>query len=276
MTVALAPPAPRMLPVWSTVWACYVAVGRNLGQLVRISWLWVLVLLPIYAACLWLLWTVWAAGSSELIVDTLAQLPTVVELPVLASMAVAWHRLLLREERVISAVYLRFDSAVWRYALLSLALLVVPLLVVAPYFYLPLASLDWGDRLDPRLSLLLQGAAAALAIGALLASLFALTRLSLMLPAVALGESASPSRVWRMTRNNTLRLIASSILCAVPLLLSWLVQSFFDTTTMPSYVIGGLIELAGGAVLMIFGVTLLSLAYRFFTTPDDGSASAPA
>src|SRR5262249_2026711 len=64
MTVPLAMPAPRKLPVWSTVWAGYVAVGRNIGQLVRISWLWLLVLLPLYAAILWLTWTISAGGSS--------------------------------------------------------------------------------------------------------------------------------------------------------------------------------------------------------------------
>ena len=49
----------------------------------------------------------------------------VVDLPFLASIAVAWHRLVLREERVTKPAYLRLDGTVWRYVLYAVAFLLL-------------------------------------------------------------------------------------------------------------------------------------------------------
>ena len=55
-------------------------------------------------------------GSHRGLREIAAALPTPVDLPFLASIAVAWHRLVLRGERVTQGVYVRLDGAVWRYA----------------------------------------------------------------------------------------------------------------------------------------------------------------
>jgi len=46
---AISASAPK-LPVWQSVRASYAIVARNLGQLVRMCWLWVLIMVPVYAA----------------------------------------------------------------------------------------------------------------------------------------------------------------------------------------------------------------------------------
>src|SRR5262245_40834769 len=115
--------APRKLPVWQTVSACYVTVAHNLGQLVRVSWLWLLIMVPVYAAAYWLVLFGWARTAPDWawmaprwVREIAPVTPLVVELPFLASIAVAWHHLVLRHERVSAPAYLRLDRQVWLYA----------------------------------------------------------------------------------------------------------------------------------------------------------------
>src|SRR5262244_49015 len=107
--------------------ASYAIAARNLGQLVRICWLWVLIMVPVYAALDWPEET-WpeesgAQATYHWIRAIVAALP--VDLPFLASIAVAWHRLILRQERVTQPAYLRLDGVVWRYVLYSFAFLLL-------------------------------------------------------------------------------------------------------------------------------------------------------
>jgi hypothetical protein len=141
---------------------------------------------------------------------------------------------------------------------------------------------------------------AAMAIG-----LLVLTRLSLVMPAMALGERLSLLHAWRITRGNTLRLGVATALCMLPAVtLAMLVQLLMLLVRAPwwldfswpqivalmwawvpvwelaillsqslAYVV--FVALAY-PVLTIFGVTLLSLTYRFFAVPKEGRSSAPA
>jgi hypothetical protein len=61
---AITPYAPPKLPVWQTVRASYTIVAHNLGQLARICWLWVLIMVPVYAALDWLAVEAWRGESS--------------------------------------------------------------------------------------------------------------------------------------------------------------------------------------------------------------------
>jgi hypothetical protein len=126
---AIAASAPPKLPVWQTVCASYAIVTRNLGQLVRICWVWVLIMVPVYMALDWLAET-WLGNSGAQVVHRwlrgiAAALPSPVDTPFLASIAVAWHQLILRGERVAQAAYVRLDGVVWRYALYALAFLLL-------------------------------------------------------------------------------------------------------------------------------------------------------
>jgi hypothetical protein len=270
---ALAAPAPLKLPVWHTVCACYAAVARNLGQFVRISWLWLLIMLPIYAAIHWMYWE-WGDG-----VLSPGDLAAIVELPFLASIAVAWHRLILREERVTAPAYLRLDGTVWLYALYSLLLMLlvaaptVPLLVRmapagpvgGPVGLAPGAS-DLGLLSSLAVFVMVQGIAVLLSL--ILAVL--VPRLSLVLPALAVGERLSVGRSWRMTRANTLRLALATLLSTLPAYLFVLLVCLvllWDWTAGEDravFAFANLIISVGFAVLAILAVTLLSLTYRFF------------
>jgi hypothetical protein len=284
---ALAAPVPRKLPVWRTVGACYAAVAGNLGQLVRISWLWLLIMLPVYAAINWMDWALKEASG----VLSPGDLTAIVELPFLASIAVAWHRLILRQERVTAPAYLRLDGTVWLYALYSFLLMLlvvapaVPLLVrAAPSDTLggPVAVMQGANR-DLVASIAIMAAVQGVAILLALILAVLVPRLSLVLPALAVGERLSPAQSWRMTRGNTLHLALATLLCTLPgyLLVVLVLLAFsWDWTEgvedRAAFAAAGLIISIGFAVLAVLAVTLLSLTYRFFAGQRDEGQPAAA
>ena len=206
MTLPPSPTSLSKLPFWRTVGACYATVFGNFGELLRISWLWLLIMLPVYAAAEWLD----ARSQGDQIGDfLLSMLSSVLEVPALASIAVAWHRLVLRQERVQGAVYLRLDRVVWWYAMVLLAFIVV---TVGPVLAGVAAVLPEGS---PGTLLLLVPIFAGIGVG-LGIGVFVLPRLSLVLPAGALGERLTLGEAWRATRGNTWRLACASMLCSLP------------------------------------------------------------
>jgi hypothetical protein len=283
---ALATAAPRKLPVWSTVGGCYATVAHDIGQLVRISWLWLLLMVPVYAAAHWLVsfdWALtapdWAWMAPRWVREIAPVMPLVVELPFLASIAVAWHRLVLRHERVSARAYLRLDRPVWLYAMCALGFLV---LTIGPF--LPVVALGAATQysyglqgLHTELLLVILLALGALSLGV---SLFVLPRLSLVLPALALGERLSLSKAWRITRGNTLRFALATYLCMLPALLLLMPLPLLSLVLSGPGWLNQLLDSLGYivfnslayAVLTIFAVTLLSLTYRFFVVPGEGAA----
>lgn len=273
----LATPAPRKLPVWAIVGACYVTVVRNFGQLVRISWLWLLIMLPIYAAVDWLVWP-WTSGAQQseegIIGLATSMLPSFIEIPALASIAVAWHRLVLRKEAVSSAFYLRLDHVVWWYALMLFVFLV---LAVGPFMLAGAWATTPPDHTDEAagwlpLAALLVTIVVAVAIGFAL-----LPRLSLVLPAIALGERLSLAGAWRATRGNTWRLAWASLLCSLPPLVpSTFLLWYVDSSARTASVIAGAVSSLAYVLFVTIAVTLLSLAYRHFVRQRDVGASPAA
>jgi hypothetical protein len=123
--------APSKLPLWRTIGQAYAVWGGNLPDLVRVCWLWMLLMAPVYAYLAW-----WQApramelmravrfGQPFVDPDPLLTMLTqivgkLVGLPALASIAVAWHRLLLKDEHPGAGVYLRLDGIVAGYAVLA-------------------------------------------------------------------------------------------------------------------------------------------------------------
>jgi hypothetical protein len=297
----IAASAPPKLPVWQTVRASYTIVARNFGQLVRICWLWILIMVPVYAALVWLekTWSreVGAQAVYHWMGEIAEALPSPVDLPFLASIAVAWHRLVLREERVAQPVYLRLDGVVWRYVLYSSALLLLEraILVICALLAQNLAiEADFFTRLSIELLAAPAATGAAMAIG-----LLVLPRLSLVMPAVAVGERLSLRHAWRITRGNTLRLGVATTLCVIPavtlaMLISllmllvralwWLDFSWPQIVALmwawvPVWELAiqlsqsfayALFAALAYPILTVFGVTLLSLNYRFFV-PSEGA-----
>src|SRR5882757_6124970 len=118
-------PLPAKLPLWRTVGESYAIWARNLPELMRITWLWLLIMAPVLLALMW-----WQVPTFTIIMEAartgrpdptpaltlvVQLLNGVIMLPMLASIAVAWHRLLLRDEHVAGNTYLRVDGIVIGY-----------------------------------------------------------------------------------------------------------------------------------------------------------------
>jgi hypothetical protein len=268
-TTAMA--APRKLPFWRTVGACYMTVGRNFGQLVRIGWLWLVIMLPAYAAVHWLVWpwtgeAVLKEGVAGLMIGLL---PNVIEMPAFASIAVAWHRLVLRREDVRGPFYLRLDRVVWWYALAALGFY---LLGVAPFVY---GSSNAAALVEPPDSSSASWMPLLFVIGPMIAgaaiALVLMPRFSLVLPAIALGDRLSPAGSWRASRGNMWRLAWAGLLCTVPPILLVIPLTWYaNDETRTSSVIVGTISSLTYALIVTIAVTLLSLAYRHFVEQREG------
>jgi hypothetical protein len=265
------------LPFWRTLGACYVTVARNFWQLVRISWLWLLIMLPVYAAMHWLVWP-WTSGAQQqaegIIGLATSMLPSFIEIPALASIAVAWHRLVLREEAVSSAFYLRLDHVVWWYALMLFAFLV---LAVGPFLQAGAWATTPPDHTDEAAGWLPLAALLVTIVVAVAISFAVLPRLSLVLPAIALGERLSLAGAWRATRGNTWRLAWASLLCSLPPLVpSTFLLWYVDSSVRTASVIAGAVASLAYVLVVTIAVTLLSLAYRHFVRQQDVGASPAA
>jgi hypothetical protein len=199
------------LPLWRTVGQAYALWARNFPDLVRACWLWLLVLTPIVAIEAW--WRaphdaalLKAARSAQPFADSSplmgaagAIASLIIILPATASIAVAWHRLVLRNEHPSSRIYLRLDSLVIGYGLL-LAIIWVPARIIVPL------GIFTGNV-----------AAMWLSIVASFALLFILPRISLALPAAALGRNnVTFASAWKATRQNTWRMFWANLICLLP------------------------------------------------------------
>jgi hypothetical protein len=262
-----APSTPQPPPLWPAVRASYMIVARNLGQLIRMSWLWLLILLPVTAALRWLSLEIepWEAEPAGSLLDALA---SIIQLPVLASIAVAWHRLVLHQERVSGPFYLRLDRTVLRYTVYLFVLFVLTEGPIAT-----VNSLLAGDSADP----ITIGIAFGIILVALGIAIFVLPRLSLVLPAIALGEGLSLAAAWQLTRGNAWRLAVATLLCSLPLALAFAVLFWFLTDgTNASSVLQAALNALVYVLIVTVGVSLLSLAYRHFVWRQDIAASPSA
>jgi hypothetical protein len=277
----------RKLPVWRTVGECYMTVAWNLGQLVRMCWLWFVVVAAMNGAVHWL--ELALGDEPSLLLYAVALVvggaALVIEGLFLASIAVAWHRLILRQERVTGAAYLRLDRPVWLYLIYSLFLIVLAQLPLV----VSLALVGFSDAVTQIVGDLVVALGLSLAgglfllLGSALAILLVLPRLSLVLPAVALEQELSLREAWRASRANTVRLALATALCMLPtfLLLTGELIAFMraltggeDAAHLAAESLGyAVFKSLAYAVLAIFAVTLLSLTYRFFA-PAPAAAAA--
>jgi hypothetical protein len=243
--------APSKLPLWRTIGQAYALWGENLPDLVRVCWLWMLLMAPVFALLTW--WQtphamemMQAVRSGRPFVDPnplltmLTQmLGKVVTLPALASIAVAWHRLLLKDEHPGAGAYLRLDGIVVGYAVLALW---VGLITMAPGQFLA-------------------------GVGTI-AAFFVMARLSLALPGKALGrDDVTFGAAWRVSKGNTWRMLWAYFFCILPMMVFggglsyWLYQPGHGRATLT------LVSLAVSLLSIPLGmisVGMLSLAYRYF------------
>ena len=178
---------------------------------IRISWPWLLLLVPLQVAFS-LNETPGMAPAPQdfaLVPHLVSAAYWLAALLAGASIAVNWHRFLLLDEQLVER--LRLDRPVWRYMGngVLLILLMVPVSIV---FIILLALLFdavplGGEAARPGLSFVLQ------TLLAMTVPMAILQRLSLKLPAIALGrDDYGFGDGWRDTRGNFLRIIGFTLL----------------------------------------------------------------
>ena len=269
---AIAEALPAKLPLWRTIGQSYAIWFKNLPELVRIAWIWILVMAPIVGLFMW-----WQAPAMiELMqnaragkldpnpgMTTLMQaINSIILLPMLSSIAVAWHRLLLRDEHV-SGPYLRFDSVVIGYAVLFF---LIALLFSVPQY---LSQIYAALTQPPDATEISPGALAVTLISSILTliAMFFACRLFVVLPAKALERDISFGTAWAATRKNSWRLFWGYMLSLLPLAVISGGIGYWIAIAQPSRGVAASIWTIMTLLWALFGmvgVGFLSLAYRHF------------
>ena len=277
-----ASPRDRRLPLLATVGEAYALTFRNLGDYLQIAWAWLIVMTSLAALTSWFFWPSHVAAQEAGATTSWVQmLTTFLTMMAGASIAVAWHSLLLNGERPATARYLRLDGVVWRYLLVGIAMW-------APVFVgTYLVPGDGYDRDDlPRLAFMAMLVVAMIVLGIVLG-----IKLLPLLPAIAIRKGhVSLGAVWRATHRSWWRLFACYLLTLLPPLFVASLPSFIalwraDEDTPPETQLGFVLSNTQSELTMlvssIFAVSFLSLAFRHFF-PDaiaegvasDGSGDA--
>jgi hypothetical protein len=269
---AIAEALPAKLPLWRTIGQSYAIWFKNLPELVRIAWIWILIMAPIVGLFMW-----WQAPAMiELMqnartgkldpnpgMTTLMQaINSIILLPMLSSIAVAWHRLLLRDEHV-SGPYLRFDSVVVGYAVLFF---LIALLFSVPQY---LSQIYAALTQPPAATEISPGALAVTLVSSILTlvAMFFACRLFVVLPAKALGRDISFGTAWAATRKNSWRLFWGYMLSLLPLAVIAGGIGFWIASAQPSRGVAASIWTILTLLWALFGmvgVGFLSLSYRHF------------
>ncbi len=173
----------------------YASLFGNPGLFARAGWAWMAV-----------------AFAAQLASGVLAvrYAGTIAHFLALTAFAVMWHRGILLGERPKGLIHLRIGREEVRYFLLGLLLTAV--------IFAPALSLQrWAVAVAPHAT----GAAAAAIMAALLAviaaMLVAVTRLTMVYPATAIGEFALGfKQSWRLTRGHAARILGGAVLAILP------------------------------------------------------------
>jgi hypothetical protein len=280
------------LPVSATVKEAFASVLANLWPLVRIFWAWMAVLFGALALMFRWTLTLYSGEASPLAGVLLGLLCSVVVLLSFASIAVAWHRLMLLSEQP-PALYLRVVAPVPRYLLqillitLIAILIMVPIMLVASVILAPLFVVLSPATNSPDALPLLGSQLAFALVGVLLwlPALLLIARLSISLPGIAVERPMTLSRAMEITRGNSWRLVCGTLLVSVP---AYLVGFLMELLLPQS---GGLLvaSLTGLAVPILLliavivvnvlcaiaAISFLSLSYRFFAGTPQAAALQP-
>jgi hypothetical protein len=264
-------------PLGHCIGQAYRLTLTNLGAFLRLSWKWLLLLLiPIHVVHAWYVYPLFKSMHQEMLdrplvvpigttndIGIAAALLSLVTLLPLASIAVGWHRLILRGEPPSHDSQLRFDGVVLRYAgliLLFCAAALVPSLLQL--------FLTRGQESLPVMAL-----AAPVWAPFLLFVVIAIViaRLSVTLPGVALGNpEATLAQTVRRTRGYTPHLFVGCAATFAPLVLAagilnpLISMSSSDWVWFAGHLAISLSQIAAAIVL----ITFLSLSYRHFYERD--------
>jgi hypothetical protein len=287
----MTPTQPQTFPLSRALDMAFRSLFENAGYALRICWAWIVIMTSARVAS--------DIAKTHLLSDAQGQPLLGFDLTFfigwflfipLASIAVAWHRLLLFGERDSASIYLRVDRMVWSYFGLAIVLYLTAL---APVFTVggisKLMTLMWGlpdvSAADgaARPGLLVAPNARSIIAGmqviAFLVFLALSARLSVVLPGKALGmRGLTIKRAWDVTRGHTWGLTMGFVACIVPFLIltALLRRSGFNFSLED----GALLHIADwfiietmGAVLGLIELAYLTFCFRFFFPETDEERS---
>lgn len=294
-------PYPK-LPFSRTVRLAYSSYFQNLAGLLRAAWPALLLVAAARSLTRWQqgpeafgdvtrppsFWAVSVPLKALLLTDA------VLIIVVAASIAVAWHRLIILREplRVIGSNTTTINF--WRYVVAGAALAPV-LLVPVTLDHLPLGDIlpapliaRMNIHSEVTLLLLLLGSFVAYGVPAVI-----IARLCLLLPVRAIARDGWPIReAWKRTKGNVWRLLWGAVFTTVPLLvimkpmIDWLIDRAIlikgsGTDLEEDLATDAMLAMTGSDVLMVLfnllilpiSIGFLSLAYRhFFERPLEQTA----
>lgn len=228
----------RKLDIFGTVSEAYGGSWRHLGEMVRLIW---------FPGLLYLIFSTASAFvnvESQFFVAFALEMASLFLWPVIA---VAWHRFILLGDVSTGTVHFSFGRREALFLLVS----VILFLLLAPGVALTIVT---GQIQEGSTSTLLSFFGLLL----LLVSIYFFVRLTLLLPAVSIGDPLDPRLVLERTRGNFWRLVAVFLAVAVPLVVL-------------AILFGGLLQ--GGAVMQVAAVIGLALVSIFFAVVNVAALS---
>jgi hypothetical protein len=228
MSLAEGPPdlAYPKLPFWHTVGLSYSTYFRDFIDALRASWLWLILTAGFAGFAGWQQWSWMATAVAKLQPGVPPQMPKSTEMSVLldvvnilllfagVSIAVAWHRLMILNERPGFSGSNVATGNLWRYIGVAIAIFLIGWLPAAVVMFPALFFLSTaaGSQPSPGYFLVILPILVLYAVG------IAITlRLSLLLPARAVGDvSLTIKQAWRRSRGNTWRLFWGLLLTTIP------------------------------------------------------------
>ena len=280
------------LPVLVTVRGAYRLTMEQIGALLRGYWPWLVAAVVLMGGLDWfLVWPNEKAPGAATGGFGGTMLSALVEMMVGVVLAVAWHRLVLLREPVPANGSVTHRREVGRYAAWSVAFMLltaVPALVAVGVIGAAIPGAELEETAASTAAsdattgvccfCILLGVVIGLPLVAAL--LYLPTRLSLILPAMALGrDDITTSDVWRSTRGNFWRLFIGSCLTIAPGLISFGVLWAAGLISLTPSRLGSLAESVVSALIsLVVGmiwVTFLSLAYRHWFGDAVSQSAAP-
>lgn len=266
----------RRLPVIEAFSHAVRSTTSNLPFAFHVSWPWMAVLLPILIAGQ--LYVLAGVGDSQATTTRAIPVQVLVGLCAMlafSSIAVNWHRYVLLDEVPQGRERLRLDDKVWRY--FGNAILIVLIIGICAGV-IALAAILLGIAAGV-VSVATDTAGFAALVGMLAMIAFftvavfglaAFYRLSIKLPAVALGRSdfgladawrSSAGNIWPLTGIAVLYFLVGICFSLVLIAFNALVGFIGGSATVALVVA---IQLVVNWVLTILGITLLTSLYGFF------------
>jgi hypothetical protein len=261
----------RTLPIGAAFSHSINSTINNLKFAFHVSWPWLILLLPVsvFSNVYFQLHPIQPNTMPDAQTVLLGFLSAAVEIGVFASIAVAWHRYILKDEvpQTIGQ-RMRVDGVVLRYAgntiLVWLRILAMWLLVLVPFLIVAV-----GGAVSKTLGVLL---GIVWAIGGLVYLIWligAAGRWSVKLVSVAVGNDIPMRDAWAATEGSHWQIVglyALFVLCAfgVGLVLTGLAYVGGSSGSVPLLIVAMAVQTMVNWVFAIWGVTLLTSLYGFF------------